>query len=47
MEGKAGDRWLGPFPCDNEITIALRTNALRAYQGKSPELILPGPFFHR
>ena len=30
--------------CDNERTIiALRTNALRAYEGKSSELIPPGP----
>ena len=38
-----GGRWLGTSPCDNERnTIALRTNALRAYEGKSSELIPPG-----
>ena len=42
MNGKAERRWLGTSPCDNERTIALRTNALRAYEGKSSELI-PGP----
>ena len=31
------------FPCDNERTIASRTNAIRAYEGKSSELIPPGP----
>ena len=32
------------FPCDDERTIALLwTNALRAYEGKSSELIPPGP----
>ena len=43
MDAKAKGRWLGTSPCDNEITIALRTNALRAYEGKSSELIPPGP----
>ena len=43
MNGNAEGRWLGTSPCDNEITIALRTNALRAYEGKSSELIPPGP----
>ena len=43
MDGKAERRWLGASPCDNERTIALRTNALRAYEGKSPKLIPPGP----
>ena len=43
MDGKAERRWLGTSPCDNERTIALRTNALRAYEGKSSELIRPGP----
>ena len=42
MNGKAEGRWLGTSPCDNEICIALRINALRAYEGKSLELI-PGP----
>ena len=32
------------LPCViNERTIALWTNALRAYEGKSSELIPPGP----
>ena len=43
MDGKAEGRWLGTSPFDNEITIASRTNALRAYEGKSSELIPPGP----
>ena len=43
MDGKAERRWLGTSPCDNERTIALRENALRAYEGKSSELIPPGP----
>ena len=43
MDGKAEHRWLGTSPCDNERTIALRANALRAYEGKSSELIPPGP----
>ena len=43
MDEKAEGRWLGTSPCDNERTIALRTNALRAYEGKSSELIPPGP----
>ena len=43
MDGKAEGRWIGTSPCDNERTIALKTNALRAYEGKSLELIPPGP----
>ena len=43
MDGKAERRWLGTFPCDNERTITLRKDALRAYEGKSSELIPPGP----
>ena len=43
MNEKAEGRWLGSSPCDNEITIALRTDALRAYEGKSSELIPTGP----
>ena len=43
MDGKAERRWLGTSPCDNERTIASRKNALRAYEGKSSELISPGP----
>ena len=43
MDGKAEGRWLGTSPCDNERTIALRTNADRSYEGKSSELIPPGP----
>ena len=43
MDGKAEGRWLGTSTCDNERTIALRTNALQAYEGKSSELIPPGP----
>ena len=35
--------WLGTFPCDYESTIALRTNALRAYEEKPSAMILPGP----
>ena len=33
----------GTSPCDNERVTALWTNALRAYEGKSSELIPPGP----
>ena len=44
MNGKAEGRWLGNSPCDNERTIALRKNALRAYEGKSSALIPPGPW---
>ena len=43
MNGKADGRWLGTSPCDNERTTALRKNALPAYEGKSSELIPPGP----
>lgn len=43
MDGKAEGRWFGTSPCDNEITNAFRTNALRAYEGKSSEPIPPGP----
>ena len=39
---KAERQWLGTCPCDNERTIVLRKNALRAYEGKSSELIPPG-----
>ena len=41
--GKVHDRWHVNFPSDNERTIALWTNTLRAYEGKSLELIPPGP----
>ena len=44
MDGNAERRWLGTFPCDNERNIALRKNALRAYEVKSSELIPPGPW---
>ena len=43
MDGKAERRWLGTFPCDNQRHIALRKDALRAYDGKSSELIPPDP----
>ena len=43
MNGKAECRRLGTSPCDNDIHIALRTNVLLAYEGKSSELIPPGP----
>ena len=43
IDGKAERRWLGTSPCDNERTNAFRKNALRAYEGKSSELIPPGP----
>ena len=43
MNGNAEGRWLGTSPCDNERTIALRTNAPRAFEGKCSELIPPGP----
>ena len=39
---KAEGRWLGTSPCDKERTIELRTNALRAYEGKPSDLIPPG-----
>ena len=35
MDGKAEGRWFGTSLCDSEIPIALRTNALRAFEGKS------------
>ena len=41
--GKVHGRWHVTSPCDNERTIASWTNALRAYEGKSSELIPPGP----
>ena len=44
MDGKAERRWRGTSPCDNERTSALRKNAPRAYEGKSAELISPGPW---
>ena len=44
MDGKAERRWLGTVPCDNERTIALRKNALRAYEEKFSELMPPGPW---
>ena len=43
MDGKAERRWLGTYSCDNERTIAWRTNALRAYKGMSSELIPTRP----
>ena len=43
MDGKAEGRWLGTYLCDNKRAIALRENALRVYEGKSSELIPPGP----
>ena len=43
MDGKAEGRWLGTSPCDNESKSALRTNALRAYEGKSSEQTPPSP----
>ena len=43
MDRKAVGRWLGTSPRDNEITIAVRTNATRVYEGMSSELISPGP----
>ena len=43
-DGREGEgRWLVTSPCDNKGTIALRENALRAFEGKSSELIPPGP----
>ena len=33
IDAKARGRRLGSSPCDNERTIALRTNATRAYEG--------------
>ena len=41
-EGPYG-QWPVPSLCDNERTIPLWTNALRAHEGKSSELIPPGP----
>ena len=43
MYGQAEGRWLGTSTCDNEIIIALRTNAFLAYEGKPSALIPPGP----
>ena len=43
MDGKAERPRLGTPPCDNKRTTALRANALRDYEGKSSELITPGP----
>ena len=42
MNGKAEGWWIGTSPCYDERTIALRTNALRAYEGKSSELVISG-----
>ena len=41
MDGKVHGRQHDTSPCDNERTIALWTNALQAYEGKSLELIGP------
>ena len=41
--GEVHGRWHDTSPCGNERTTALWTNALRAYEGKSSELIPPGP----
>ena len=43
MNGKAEGRWLDTPSCDNERAVALSTNALRAYEGKSSELAPPSP----
>ena len=43
MDGKAEHWWLGICRVMTNIIIALRTNALRAYEEKSSELIPPGP----
>ena len=43
MNGKDEGRWLATSPCHDESTVVLRANALRAYEGKSSELIPPGP----
>ena len=43
MDGKAEGRWLGASFSNREGTIALRTNALRAYEGTSAEVIPPDP----
>ena len=39
---KVHGRWHGTSPCDHERTVASRTDALRAYEGKSSELIPRG-----
>ena len=39
IDRKTERRWLGTPPCD----IPLRKTAIRAYEGKSSELIPPGP----
>ena len=44
MDGEAGGRWLGTSRRDNKTTIAFRTNALRAYKGKSLQLVPPCPW---
>ena len=41
--GKVHGRWHGTSPCDTKLTIVLWTHALQAYEGKSSELIPPGP----
>ena len=43
MDGMVHGRWHGASPCGNERIIALWTNVLRAYEGKSSGLIPPGP----
>ena len=43
MDGKAERRWLGTSTCDSKRAIPLTTNTVRAYEGKSSELIPPGP----
>ena len=43
MGWKAEGRWRGTSPSNTERTIALREDALRAYEGNSSELIRSGP----
>ena len=44
MERHHEGRWLGTSPCDNERSIALRTNALRANERSSALIAVSGRF---
>ena len=43
MNGKAHSVWRGTSPCKIKLTVELRANALRAYEGKCSRSIPPGP----
>ena len=43
MDGKTESRWVRTSPWDSVITIALKTDGFKAYEGMSSELVPPGP----